>query len=1049
MIDRFDSAVCIMEGNNFQYCNVSDKIIVGSNPLSIVTADFNNDDTLDLAVNNWGENSVIPLFGNGNGEFIKTSAIQTNAWPTTLAYADFNEDGYLDLAVTNELDNSVSILLYDPNALLRTLANVTLSITVPSLITSFYDIQHFSLNIFSEVGTSIGVVNASHPFGTDLRYRLVDDHADSSNPSNYFKLDTLSGEIQLKSMVDFVENEYFNITVDVSEAPIQSSRIFDDGNIIEVGDQPVSLAIADFNNDCTLDLAVVERAIGELRVLLGDGVGGFIQFAVFSIGNSPRLITKGDFDNDMNVDLGITNYGSNTVSILLGDGLGNFQVTTTQTGSSPYGITSADYDGDGNIDLAVTYAFNPTVQIFSGDGTGAFSLLWTIDVGGRALDIKTKDFNNDGMLDLAVPNESDSKISILYGNGSSNFTTINHINTANNVYQITCADFNSDGFTDIVLLYRSGDSVSYLISVDSDTFVTGPTLINTWDEPKGILNGDFNLDGAEDIIVSSYNEDLIAILMGNNHDEFLLLDTIDVPDRPWGISSGDLNGDGYLDFAVANDGNDTVSVFLNNPVALLHTHLKIIVHLLDERAVKNETMPSTSTSTTSTPPILTMTADTTNTLLPTSTTSTTERKTDTPTTTLSTTVARSTTTLSTTLSAVSTMIGTTGGTIESTTSGLTAGTSGGQNGEPNVVKITADETDTLSDTLMPAIISAVASGMIGFSFFIAQKIIEKKLQSKLIDMLGIEGNSEAIEFQKIVLAPIVQKLSNKVKLNGCMQTTSANRLNEYIEAVHILVAEFYKQGFTIKASRLTIMQRNLLTSIVAQQIKEVLLPKIACSSCQHATRFFKPVVTPDAIIESASEIATAVVQNIPEEVKQAALIDEKLTIETEPGCEEVCRRLNDSDRTDIKWRVETPTKDHPIFSVRSTVMKAEYDQIKELVKEGLIRVKAKKQADQTEIIISKINPDTFRQLYAQSAVMGTFATLDFGLDEASTGWKNNPLDMGGQSISGAGVGFTNDMIIAVPALASDASSDIEDSRNSDYGSVDPDAAFDTAVTFNI
>ena len=65
---------------------------------TLVAGDFNGDGKLDLAVNNFGNDTVTILLGNGNGTFTQSAslALGTNNDPTALAVGDFNGDGKLD-----------------------------------------------------------------------------------------------------------------------------------------------------------------------------------------------------------------------------------------------------------------------------------------------------------------------------------------------------------------------------------------------------------------------------------------------------------------------------------------------------------------------------------------------------------------------------------------------------------------------------------------------------------------------------------------------------------------------------------------------------------------------------------------------------------------------------------------------------------------------------------------------------------------------------------------------------------------------------------------
>jgi hypothetical protein len=82
----------------------------GSLPESTVSADFNGDGKLDLAVASY-ETGVSILLGNGDGTFQPAISYATGAYPLWIAAADFNDDGKQDLVVPNSGANTVSILL--------------------------------------------------------------------------------------------------------------------------------------------------------------------------------------------------------------------------------------------------------------------------------------------------------------------------------------------------------------------------------------------------------------------------------------------------------------------------------------------------------------------------------------------------------------------------------------------------------------------------------------------------------------------------------------------------------------------------------------------------------------------------------------------------------------------------------------------------------------------------------------------------------------------------------------------------------------------------
>jgi hypothetical protein len=81
---------------------------------------------------------------------------------------------------------------------------------------------------------------------------------------------------------------------------------------------PYSIAVADFNRDNYLDIAVANYGINSIGIFLGNGNKTFTDQTLFSLGSSrPLFIAIGDFNSDNRTDIVASNYGTNNIGILL------------------------------------------------------------------------------------------------------------------------------------------------------------------------------------------------------------------------------------------------------------------------------------------------------------------------------------------------------------------------------------------------------------------------------------------------------------------------------------------------------------------------------------------------------------------------------------------------------------------------------------------------------------------------------------------------------------------------------------------------------------
>jgi hypothetical protein len=107
-------------------------LAVGDDPQSVVTGDFNGDNRKDLAVTNFGSNSVSVYLRNGaNTGFVQEagSPIAVGAGAIGLGVADFDLDGRLDLVASSQTANALGVLT-------RKTTNDGFAVDIPSVTSS-------------------------------------------------------------------------------------------------------------------------------------------------------------------------------------------------------------------------------------------------------------------------------------------------------------------------------------------------------------------------------------------------------------------------------------------------------------------------------------------------------------------------------------------------------------------------------------------------------------------------------------------------------------------------------------------------------------------------------------------------------------------------------------------------------------------------------------------------------------------------------------------------------------------------------------------------
>jgi hypothetical protein len=331
----------------------------------------------------------------------------------------------------------------------------------------------------------------------------------------------------------------------------------------DVGRNPTSIAVGDFNGDHRLDLAVASKVVNTVSVLLGRGDGTFRSKTDYPTGILPLSVAIGEFNGDGRADLVVANEASSTVSILLGNGDGSLGAKRDfSTGSHPFSVAIGDLNGDGRADLAV--AGGDGVSVLLGRGDGTFTPKADFVTGRFPIAVAIGDLNRDGRQDLAVVNYSAATISVLLGRGDGSFPTKSDYASWNFLVSVAIADLNRDGWPDLVA-GNSGPSHPILVMLGNGDGSFGPQTpyVVAWSSGQ-VAIGDLNGDERVDLAVTNYGLNTVSVLVGNGDGTFRAHGTFRTGNVPGSMVIGDFSRDRRPDLAVVNGDANTISVLLGN-----------------------------------------------------------------------------------------------------------------------------------------------------------------------------------------------------------------------------------------------------------------------------------------------------------------------------------------------------------------------------------------------------------------------------------------------------------------------------------------------------
>ena len=333
-----------------------------------------------------------------------------------------------------------------------------------------------------------------------------------------------------------------------------------------------SMELADMNVDGMVDLVHAGDNTGDhvaLNLNTGNGEFGPTIF-IAAVATDPVSVQIADVNNDGFPDVGVNNAIDGTVRIYLNNGSGNFptSVVALSAAGSLRRIKLADVTGDGNIDLLYGHSLT-SVSCMAGNGAGGFAAPAVLTDGlNRPDHLAVHDMDGDGDPDLI---SSGDPMSLFLNDGSTGDWEQREI-ARPFVVGTAVGDVDNDGDNDVLCWYGGPKGGLFLLTNNGSGFDPLQYIYKGLDDPADAYLTDLDNDGILDIAFITRGlwtgSDQVLVGKGLGDGSWLPFEVVLSPYSVFSLKVGDVNEDGAAElmivYKIVQSGGYDLRVKMNN-----------------------------------------------------------------------------------------------------------------------------------------------------------------------------------------------------------------------------------------------------------------------------------------------------------------------------------------------------------------------------------------------------------------------------------------------------------------------------------------------------